>query len=126
MDAENWGEAGYICGHAYSDEVLKLGALREIDAELERTTDKEAAGKLLQFAANIIKHPATRAIGFSGLAGAAGLALGKKQERGVAEGELAAVAPDIFRAGFEQGARQGFQQGARAGFIQARQQEAGG
>jgi hypothetical protein len=125
-DRENWAEAGLICGQAYADEVIKLGALSEIDAELEKTTDKEAAHALLGLAARVIKHPATRAIGFSGLAGGAGLMIGQKQERVKAEGELVAVAPDIFRAGFEQGARQGFQQGARAGFVQARQQEAGG
>ena len=117
-DRENWAEAGLICGHAYADEVIKLGALAELDAELEKTTDKEAAHALLGLAAKVIKHPATRAIGFSGLAGGAGLILGKKQERTKAEGELVAVAPDIFRAGFNQG--------VRAGFVQARQQEAGG
>jgi hypothetical protein len=123
---ENWAEAGLICGHAFADETIKLAALAEIDEELDKVCDdKEAAGKLLELAGKVIQHPALRMVGGAGLAGAGGLALGKKQERSQANQEMAAVAPDIFRAGFEQGARQGFQHGARAGFMHAKQQEAG-
>lgn len=124
--ADNWAEAGLICGHAFADETIKLGALAELDAELEKAgDDKEAAHALLGLAAKVIKHPALRMVGGAGIAAAGGLAIGKKQERGQANQEMAAVAPDIFRAGFEQGARQGFHQGARAGYVHAKREEAG-
>jgi hypothetical protein len=119
---ENWHAAGQIAGRGYADEMNKLGQIWLFDKILQEPgIDKEAfLAKALPGIKRLMGTTGAKAVGVGALA--AGGATGghlitKKIEEGQQQEELAAIAPQIFRAGFVQGARQGFVQGARRGFM---------
>ena len=109
---ENWAAAGMIAGAAYADEMKKLATLRMIDLALEqKDLDEKTAAGFKDLAGKILKSPATKAIGIGGavaLGAGGGMMLGKKREHEKDEAELQSIAPQVFRAGFVQGARAGF------------------
>lgn len=124
---ENWHAAGAICGRSYADEMNKLAQIQLIDEVLEAPgVDKQAVLKtLLPGLRGLMGTPAAKALGIGALtaAGAAGgHVVTKKVEEKQQQEELAQIAPQVFRAGFIQGARQGFVQGAQRGYLAAQGQ----
>lgn len=121
---ENWGFAGMIMGRAFAEETQKLAAIYLLDEQAKAgVLTKEAAGNLLKM---VTKSPAFKRIGIPAAALAAGAGGGaviaQKKERQRAQEEVEVMAPQVFRAGFMQGARQGFVQGAQKGYAMAQQE----
>lgn len=124
---ENWKSAGVLTGIAYADELQKLAFIRILDQEIDRQAgdDEEKRAALVEKGISFLKklRPFGVAAGMAAVSGATGAtvgkALGKKEEHGRAEEALSDAAPQIFRAGFVQGARQGFMQGARQGYLRS-------
>ncbi len=119
---ENWHAAGMLAGRGYADEMNKLGQLWLADQILEEPgVDKQAAlGAMMPGLKKMMGTTAAKATGVAALTGAAGAGSHlwtKEVEETEQQQELAQIAPQIFQAGFVQGARQGFVQGARRGFL---------
>lgn len=126
---ENWHAAGQIAGRGYADEMNKLAHLWLVDQMLQEPgIDKQAVLKgLLPGLKGLLTTGPAKALGIGALTagGAAGAHLiTKKVEETQQQQELAQIAPQIFRAGFVQGARQGYVQGARRGFLAAQGERA--
>ena len=125
---DNWNAAGLICGGAFSDEMQKLAFLKHVDDCVAQGMTKEALHPMLAGAAKILKSPIARRVGgaalLAGAGGAGGAIAGRKVERSKAEEEMQQIAPQVFRAGFVQGARAGFMQGAQAGYREAKGERA--
>lgn len=122
---ENWKSAGVLTGIAYGDEIQKLALVHLLDQEIDRLAgdDEQKRASLIEKGVGFLKKlkPFGVAAGMAAVSGATGAtvgkALGEKAEHGRAEEALSEAAPQIFRAGFVQGARQGFMQGARQGYL---------
>lgn len=130
---ENWKCAGILTGRAYADELQKLALIHLIDQEIEARAggDEAKQASMVEKAIPFLKKlkPFGVAAGMAAVSGATGAAvgkgLGKREEHGRAEEALSEAAPQIFRAGFVQGARQGFMQGARQGYLRSTGTEGG-